>query len=245
MDSELAMLDHQAVILERQRRIIVARLNVLMHRPAEAGLPPPPIDLALPDTSVIHEDLASHARAQRPELRAADARVEAAEAQLSLAGRARLPEPSIGLAYDRFWSEPELQGSVGLSMNLPINFGRLASAEDEARAHLAVSQAQSTAVYDSIDYQVAEAAARFHESAHDVAIARTRLLPLAERTLRAARASYEANRTEFQTVLNSLRDFLQARLDADQSVAMLYEARADLDRALGTLPKALEQEVEP
>jgi outer membrane protein TolC len=100
-------------------------------------------------------------------------------------------------------------------------------------------------VYDSIDYQVAEAAARFHESAHDVAIARTRLLPLAERTLHAARASYEANRTEFQTVLNSLRDFLQARLEADQSVAMLYEARADLDRALGTLPKALEHEVEP
>jgi len=92
---------------------------------------------------------------------------------------------------------------------------------------------------------VAVAAARFHEQAHDVAIARERLLPLAERTLRASRASYEANRTDFLTVLNSLRGFLRARLETDKSLATLYRARADLDRALGELPSALKEEKQP
>jgi outer membrane protein TolC len=49
IDAELAMLDHETVILERQRLIAVATLNVLMHEPAENVLPPPPDSLPLPD----------------------------------------------------------------------------------------------------------------------------------------------------------------------------------------------------
>lgn len=245
VDAELAMLDHQAVIIERQRRITEATLNVLMHRPAGERLPPPPAELALPDTSLVHSELAPHARALRPELRAADARVEASRAQVSLAGREAFPEPSFGVAYDRFWSEPELRTSVGVTMNLPINFARRSSARSEAETRLTASEAQSAAMLDSIDYQIEVAAARFHEEAHDVEISRTRLVPLAERILRSARASYEANRTDFLTVLGSLRGFLEARLEADQSVAMLYQARADLDRALGDLPVQLKEEATP
>lgn len=245
IDATLAMLDHQAVVLERQRRVIAATLNVLMHRPAEASLPPPPTDLALPDTSLMHADLASHAGAMRPELRAAGARIEASRAQLSLARRQRLPEPSLGVAYDRFWSEPELRTSVGVTMNLPVHFARLTSSRAEAQARLAESEAQIEVIRDSIQLQVEVAATRLHEQAHDVAIARTRMVPLAERTLHAARASYEANRADFLIVLSSLRDYLQARLEADQSVAMLYQARADLDRALGEVPAPLQEEVTP
>jgi outer membrane protein TolC len=245
VDTELAMLDHEAVILERRRRVAVAMLNVLMHEPAEGALPPPPDSLSLPDTSVVHADLDPRARALRPEMRAADARVEANRADVALAGRQHLPETSFGIAYDRFWTEPELRFTVGVSMNLPITLGRLSAAKAEAQARLEASEKQSEVVRDSVELQVAVAAARLHESAHDVRIARERLLPLAERTLRASRASYEANQTGFVTVLNSLRDFLRARLEADESLAMLHEARADLDRALGELPSDLEKEKLP
>jgi len=245
VDAELAMLDHTAVILERQRRVTVATLNVLMHQPPETALPPPPTELTMPDTSFMHQDLAPRARAMRPELRAADARVEASRGEVALAGRQHLPETSFSVAYDRFWSEPELRTTVGVTMNLPLNLARLSSAKAEAEARLAGSVAHSQAVSDSIELQVEIAAARLHEQAHDVQIAHTRMLPLAERTLRAARASYEANRTDFLTVLNSLRDFLQARLEADESASMLYQAGADLDRALGVLPQPLKGEVTP
>ena len=245
VDVELAMSDHAGVILERQRRVVVATLNVLMHEPAESWLPPPPDSLALPDTSVVHGDLAPRARALRPELEAADARVAASRAAATLAGRQRLPETSLGVAYDRFWSEPELRTTVGVSMNLPINAGQLSASRAEARARLEASERERDVVRDSIDLQVASAAARLHEQAHDVQIARERLLPLAERNFRAARASYEANRSDFLTVLNALRDFLRARLEADESFAMLHEARADLDRATGELPSALEKEKLP
>jgi len=245
VDVELAMLDHEAVVLERQRLVAVTVLNVLMHDPPDHWLPPPPREIPLPDTSVVHADLAPRARALRPEMRAADARAEASRAGVALAGRQGLPETSFGIAYDRFWGEPELRTTLGITMNLPVTLGRLSAARAEARERLEASKARQDLVRDSVELQVAVAAARFHEQAHDVAIARERLLPLAERTLRASRASYEANRTDFLTVLNSLRGFLRARLETDQSLATLYRARADLDRALGELPSALKEEKQP
>ena len=245
VDAEIAMLDHEAVVLERERRVAVAILNVLMHEPAGAYLAPPPRDLPVPDTTLVHADLGPRARALRPELRAADVRVEARRSELALARRQQSPEMAFGVAYDRFWSEPELRTTVGITMNLPVYPGRRSASRAEARARLAASESRSQVVRDSVELQVETSAARLHEQAHDVQIARERLLPLRERTLRAARASYEANRTDFLTVLNSLRDFLRARLEADESMAMLLEARADLDRALGEIPAQLSQEFEP
>ena len=130
-------------------------------------------------------------------------------------------------------------------MSLPINLGRLSDAQSEASARIATSEARRDAAYDSVEFQVAVAAARLHEQAHDVAISRERLLPLADRTLRAARASFESNRADFLVVLNSLRNYLRARLEVDESVAMLHEARADLDRALGETPSYLHEEKLP
>jgi outer membrane protein, heavy metal efflux system len=245
IDAELAMLDHEAVVLERQRRTTVATIQALMHEPPGAYLLPPPDDLPLPDTSVVHGDLAPHARALRSELRAADARVEASRAEASLAERRRWPETTFGIAYDRYWSEPELRTSVSVSMDLPLDLGRRAAARDVARARLAASESRSDAMRDSVELQVELAAVRLHEQAHDVQIARERLVPLRERAFRAARAGYEANRTDFDALLGSLRELLSARLEADESLAMLNEARADLDRALGELPSELAKEELP
>jgi outer membrane protein TolC len=234
-DAELAMRDHTAVMLERERRVAVARLNVLMHQPPETVLPPP-AELALPDTSSIHEDLQARARAQRPELRAADARVGAGEAGIAGARRARLPETSVSAGYDRMWSDAEMRPTVGLAFSLPIQLGRLNGEADAARARLAKSEAERAVVRDNVAFQVADAMARFHEQAHDVAITRERLVPLAERALAATRAGYEANRSDFMALLNASRDLLRARLEADESLAALQLARADLDRAVGEAP---------
>ncbi len=241
-DVELAMRDHVAVMLERERRVAVAQLNVLMHQPPETALPPP-AELALPDTSAMHGDLQARARAQRSELRAADARVGAGEAGVAGARRARLPETSVSAGYDRMWSDVAMRPSVGLALSLPIQFTRLNSAAEAARARLARREAERAVVRDRVALEVADAVARFHEQAHDVAITRERLVPLAERALAATRAGYEANRSDFLALLNASRDLLRARLEADESLAALQLARADLDRAVGEAPpNAAEEE---
>jgi cobalt-zinc-cadmium efflux system outer membrane protein len=240
-DAEMAMVDHTAVMLERQRRLAVARLNLLMHDAPDRVLPPP-AELALPDTTSMSADLTARARALRPELRAADARVGASEAGVDAARRARLPETSVSAGYDRMWSDAAMRPSVGIAFSVPLQVGRLDAAADAARAGLARREAERATARDSIALQVVEAEARFHEQAHDLAITRERLVPLAERALAATRASYEANRTEFAALLGAARDLLRARLAADESLAALQVARADLDRAVGEVPAQVPQE---
>jgi outer membrane protein, heavy metal efflux system len=241
---ETAMLDHEAVDLERQRIEVVALLNILLHRPVGAALPTPPLALALPDT--LHHDAAGeHARTLQPELRAADARVEAAEAASRLAHRERLPNAAIGVVYDRYMAEPELRTSVTMSLNLPLGLPRLAAAEREARARVAMAEAEREVLRDSVALDVARASAWMHEQAHEVEISGTRMVPLSERALRAARASYESGRGDFTSLIGAMRDHLRARLDYYGSLAMLYEARADFDRAIGDPGPLLEAEEWP
>jgi outer membrane protein, heavy metal efflux system len=232
-DMELAMLDHEAVALERERRIAVARLNSLMRRPPDEELPPPQRDLAVPDTSFVHSDLAPRARALRPELRAAAERVDARRAELTLSGRSRLPEPTVSVAYDHFMMDPEHRAIIGLELNLPIHLARLGSARREARAMLAAAEAEREAAYLEIERQVEEAASRLHEAAHEIPIARDRLLPSSERALRVARAEYEAGRADFQTVIAAARQRVRAQLFYHETLARLRVAGAELERSLG------------
>src|SRR5439155_9563301 len=133
-DVELAMLNHETASLLRERRIVVARLKALLHLPQEMALPEPPGDTAPPDVPSVEERRAARTAAAWPELGAAQARVAARRAQVTLARRERLPEWTIGAAYDRFWSEPALPTSLALSFDLPLNLGRLRRAERDARA---------------------------------------------------------------------------------------------------------------
>lgn len=237
---EQAMLRHQSVVLERQRRVVVAQLNALLHAPPGSGLPPPPRELTRPDAPTTEEWLEIRRRAPWPELHAAEARIGARRARLSLARRQRLPEGAVGIAYDRFWGEPELRGTVGLSVNLPINLGRLANAEREARAGLAMAEHERDAVRDRVEQELEIASARFRESRHEVHIMQNEVVPASERALNAVRAAYEANRSDFLTLLNASRDLARARLGLHEALAMLHEAHADLLRAMATdarLPK--------
>ena len=47
---ELAILEHERVVLERDRRVLAARMNALLHRPQGQPIPPPPADLGVADS---------------------------------------------------------------------------------------------------------------------------------------------------------------------------------------------------
>ena len=229
---EVAMLEHEAVVLARQRRIVAAGLKSLMHLPQDTALSAPPRDLPLPEMPTSAAWLTARTGRAWPELGAAEARVAAGRAQLDLARRSRLPEWTVGAAYDRFWSEPELRTSVGLSMNLPLNAGRLSAAQREAHAALEAAEAERRAVLDRHDLAIETAAATLGESLHEVEIMREDVVPASERTMRALRGAYESNHADFVALLNAARDLTRARLGTYEAVARAHQAGAELARAL-------------
>ena len=231
-ETELAMLEHKGVVLGQQRRMILARLRALLHLSQSTALPEPPRDLPSPEAPDTGVWLRARMQPRWPELAAADASIAARQASLTLAHRERLPELGFGVAYDRFWSETELRTTVGLSLNLPIYFGRLASRGREAQAALSKAEAERLAVRDRIEQRVEEASASLGLSLHDVEIMRDAVVPATERSLKAIRAAYEANRSDFLTLLNATRDLARARLELYDAQVMAHQAQAELQRAL-------------
>ena len=232
-DVEVAMLDHQAVMAERNRLLVEARLRALLHLDPLAPLPAPPDTLPLPDRDGARLLIMRSNERTRPELRGAEAAVESQRARLALARRERLPDARVGLGYDRTMAEPEYRAMVMLSLDAPLSFGRHAAAEREAQAALDGAGARLEATRDELLRRITEASTRFEESLHELEVLRDGLLPAAERSQVAARAAYEAGRGDFDNVIRAVRDVLNARLEYHRTLSAVNQAHADLERALG------------
>ncbi len=230
---EAARLAHHGVLLESERRIAVARLNTYLGRPASAPLPPPAEPES--DPPMVPADLDSlvrHARSARPEAQAAISRVASRVAQRRVVERSRWPGLTLGVAYDRMWEEKAQRTQVELGIELPL-FGGRGAQQLEAQAELGAAQAEQRALVLKIEREVVEAATRYEEAEHALAVLDSGVLPAASQSVTALRSSYEANRATFLALLDAARSLAEARLDRIDAVARRDVARADLARALG------------
>jgi outer membrane protein, heavy metal efflux system len=241
-DVELAMLDHERVALERDQKVLVARLNTLLRRDPLRPVPEAVAELPLPFTPMRADSALALGRANRPELKRIDEERRARTAELTLSRRGRLPEFMIQARYDRFMMEPERRSQIGAGLSIPIQLGRIGASIREARARLQETESRQAATLYQVEYEVASAAARVEDTHHELEIIEERVVPATEKSLDATRAAYESNRTDFLSLLNAERDLARARLTLYEVRAGYFLALADLERAIGTPPSAAPKE---
>lgn len=232
---EIAMLDHERVLLARDRRMATARLKALLHDEDPAPLPDPPATLppALRPAEAV-TPLGADSIDALPSVRAREAMRDARAEEYRLARRASLPDLTLTATYDRFWEEAELRPIVGLGLSLPLWRGRFKAQEREARASVERAENERDAARDLARAELAEARARVEETAHEVHILESGVLPATERALVSARAAYEANRGDFLALLNAERDLSRARLSLHRAEAAYRTSLSDLEWARGT-----------
>jgi len=236
-ESELAMLEHRGIELETQERLAAAQIDALLHRAPDGPLPPPPETLVVERPSDLEPaTLSEQAIAQRPELRAAAARVEARASKVALARREFLPDFTVWARYDTFWQERDLEPAVGFSLNLPLELARRQAALEQANAELARAQSEQQRAEDQVRLSVVTASLRVHEAYHLFQLTRDRLLPAARDRLAAARASYQTGQTNFSALIDAERGMRDAELGYAEALTTLSRRRAELDRATGRLP---------
>jgi len=238
---ELAMFDHEVVALNRTRQEIQARLRALLHDDSGRPLPDPPRELPPMEHGAADTTFA-FAAAHRPELKARQATIEARRAEVTAAGRMRLPELTLQARYDRSMDVPEWRSMVGAAITLPLWLGKRSAGVREATFELNRAEQERAAAYDSIRAEVEIAQARVHETHHELSIIETRVVPASEHALASVRAGYEANRSDFLALLTAERDLARARRDRFQAIAMAHMALADLERALGLEPEHVQDE---
>jgi cobalt-zinc-cadmium efflux system outer membrane protein len=236
-EAELAHLEHDTLLLTTLRDITRAQMNELLHRAPDLALPPAPQQLPpVPELDGDTASLQAGASDQRPEIRAAEQRARAEQARADRAQRELYPDFTLSTSYNSMWDLPAHRWMIGLGFTLPIQTGARAGALEEARALRGQLEAEAARLRAAARTQVFVALQQLEESRHVLALFETRLLPLAERRIDAARASFSASQTPFPSVLEAERSLRALELEYQKARSEQVTRRAELERALGRIP---------
>lgn len=231
-DVELAQLAVRQTELSRDRQIAAARINTLLHEPADCPLPPPPKELPAAAPPAPVEVLQESALCTRPDLYGLLARIRAEEANLALACREYYPDVNLVARYDAMM-DVDMRPQVGMDINVPLHNARRAAAVREAASRVAQRRAEYQDRVDQVRYEVQTAFSRATQAAEVVRIYREKTLPAAERSLESAQAGYTAGNLDFLRLLEAQRQLNEQRERYYMAVAEQHRRAAELDRAVG------------
>ena len=218
-----------------QRVSASAQIAVLLDRDPAEPLGPtgtPALLPSLPTEAALREK----ALAARPELKAAQAMIDSAQAQLRLARALRVPDVNVsGALMHNFGNSPGESNFffAGLQANLPLfegrkNEPRIVAAEAQAEGRRAAAHNLRNKVLS----ELAESYAQVVAEQHLIAL-HHQLIPLARQTLESSLSSYAAGRIPFLSVIDSERELQLHELDLAMHLAAYEGHVAELEHAVG------------
>ncbi|MCY1017881.1 TolC family protein [Pyxidicoccus sp. MSG2] len=177
--------------------------------------------------------LQEKALAQRGEVQAAAAEVEAARAAGRLAAREVLPSPRLGATYSREEDATIIQGTLGIELPL---FNRNQAARGESAARRVEAEGTLRAVEQLVRSEVALALERYRTASAAADVYSADVLAALQQNLELVNEAYRAGKVDFLQLLVIRRESLDARRGYIDAVRELAAADAQLTRAIGSLP---------
>ena len=212
---------------------------MLLDRPAESGLetvvtleassPAAPPPTLLSEAAVLAAEM-ERLRAISPELAAATIALDRARLGVELARKEYRPDFTVQGGYmNRGGFDPLWQ--AGVSVMLPANRKRRASAVVEAEAWVAAARARLSAVELTLRQRTQERLAQLDAARKITTLYRHGIVPQGRMSVEAAVASYQAGRMPFVSVLEALSTLYGDRVTLVRLLAGQSRIRASLDEA--------------
>ncbi|HUR60254.1 MAG TPA: TolC family protein [Opitutaceae bacterium] len=230
-ETERVRLQEQLISHEREIAQASTLLNTLRNLPPEAPIPPLDVSAGHSMTPIdSFEALRERALAHRPELRAAEAKVTAADRATDMA-RSWLPDPEVTLRARTVKGnrEPISEYDTGIAFSVPwFNRGKYRAGVRESERRREAAELDVAAMRSQTVAEMRDAWIKFQAATQSVALYEQRLAPLAERSLEAASTGLDSGKTgilELVAAQKNLRDVHNA----------LAVARADRARAVAVL----------
>lgn len=195
-------------------------------------------DIELPDTvpGVLPSDLLQ----RRPDIRAAEQALIAANAKIGVARAQRFPSlnlqalgGSVALDSNDLFTAPAEMWNVGADLAGPLfDFGRSRSRIDSAEAQRAQAEAEYQLAITSGFRDARDALVIYHNAERQVEAVR-RQTDAIEEALSLAELQYQAGSIGFYEFLDAQRGLLDAELTLSQAVSNRLAATATLFKAMG------------
>jgi outer membrane protein TolC len=210
-----------------------AELNALLSRTPDAPLATP-VEPDPPRLDLSPETLIESALKNRPELSAQAAAIAREETAIKLAQRSYWPDFEVSVSRFLNFAQDDGFGAMA-TVSIPIAYrSKYDAAVSEAKARLAVAQAERRRLEDRIRREVKQAflRARTAELQHDLFV--TTHIPQAEQSLRVTEAAYQTGAVDLLALLDGARVIEMVHLEHIDAAAEYEKAVADLERAVGT-----------
>lgn len=238
VDLEIEQMLHEKITLESQRKIIIAKINGLLHRKPEIPLPLSPrelpVYLSYPGTT---ECLQEEAIQSRPDLAAIRVQIQGSQAAIRLAELQNYPDFELKASYDTLWDQPEYRPMVGIAINIPfIQQDKRNAAIREAISNYKRLESEYVILADKIRIEVEEALQGIVQNQRLIQLWKEKGIPLAEDRLVSTLATFESGQGNLITVLDTDRNLRSIELRFYSALASLWKQRAQLNRAMGRFP---------
>ncbi|MBC8328294.1 MAG: TolC family protein, partial [Planctomycetes bacterium] len=206
---ELGQVEDQLSTLRDLKRPLVERLNAALGRPVGSLLAWP--DGLSPAPASLPADLAAGMARSSPELRALDARAEAARHGIVLAEKDFYPGFSLGADWTWIGDSPMAgvpdsgQDALALvvGIDLPVRRGRLDAGLSRARAREAAVLAQREDLQLRLNAELEMALYRYRDAQRRVTLYRDGLVAKSEQSFQSTLTAYQAAAMPFDSVVDS------------------------------------------
>jgi len=237
---ELGKLEDRLLTLQDEIGPTATHLKAVVNLPDAASIViPAAIDVL--EIEVESQAVIDDALQYNPNLNAMIHLIDKERAGVRLAGKASLPNFTIGVDYietGEAWS-PSMEGSgkdpwiLGVGINLPIWFGKNKAKKDEARAKLQAAQYNYADAKNRLEAFVEKIVFQYSDALRKTRLYRDGLIPKAEQALNASYTAYQAAETDFLNVLDAQRQLLAFQLRFERAIANLATHSAEIEMITG------------
>lgn len=229
---ELAKLTNELVTIKAMQEVSKGRSNILMNR-----LPSAPLlvqtDISIPAFSWNLTDLQEKALDSNPLLAASKSMIDVQKSSLSLAKQGYLPD--FMFEYMRMRTkEGEKDWGLEFKASLPFWFFLKEKNEvKEKKATLFSAESDYQNMKNEILFDVQMAYVNTEANYRLMKLFEQSFLVQAEQALKVAEINYQANSTDFLTLLDAQRTLRETKLDYYKAVADYLKNLAALEKAVG------------
>jgi outer membrane protein, heavy metal efflux system len=239
-ETEASKLQEARKDIERMISDEKSQLNILMNRDAFTPLGMPRKE-SMPRTDVALAQLRARMLTHRPEIRAAQAKIEAEKEKVRLARREWIPDPAIMIQGQRYNDTQHTVSELntGISFSIPwVNYGKYSAGTKEAQSNVAAAEAELDGVQKESLRLLRDQLQKIQTTHHHAELFRNEILPQVERNVAAARSTYESGTGEFSNWLTA-----QRILRKTQATALNH--LTDYEIAVAELPAIVGAEIRP
>lgn len=207
-----------------------AALGISGDQPA----PPLPQYLEATPLDIEPEALLQSALTNNTRLKALEAQVRSADAAITLAYKARMPDSSLGLMADAKMS-PTLYRPLA-TVTLPVWRDKLAAQLAGAQADKRVAQARLSTEQINLAADVAEKLFIYRETTRNLELLHGELLPRTRQSIEAAQSGYLSGQINLTDLLDSGRSLLGLQLEQVEAQTQRELVLTELALVLAGMP---------